>query len=168
MKTTILLFLTILLFTMAAPKKKQAVTIQLFYTNSYCMGMRPTEEMLAELAKPKIYPDRELTIMKMRGKKQTLVATVKANREGLINIDLPAGEYSIMDNSKSTFYNQIKNDRDNYAISSEVCVKEWLSKPILTFSITKKAVAIKHTFNKSCYLGENPSPCISYIGPQKP
>lgn len=168
MKTILISFLTVLLFTMASPPYKHAVSIQVFYTESYCMGMQPTEEMLAELAKPKAYPDRELAILKKSGSKQTLVTTVKTNNEGLININLPAGEYSVMDNSKSTFYNQIKNDKDNYAISSEACLKEWLNKPILTFIVTQKAIKLKHTFNKSCYLGENQSTCISYTGPQKP
>lgn len=175
MKNSIIAIACIFLFTMQTPKKvekKYAVNFVISYTESYCMGMRPTEEILKELAIPKPYQNRELSIIKGKESfdkmKSVFVGKVTTNAKGLAILNLPEGVYSIIDNEKASFYNKVKNDKENYQINSDACVQEWIKSPILTFTVSKKSTSVKYIFNKSCYLGENVSQCINYIGPQKP
>lgn len=175
MKNSLIALVSIFLFTMQTPKKvekKYAVNFAISYTESYCMGMRPTEEMLKELAIPKPYQNRELSIIKGKESfdkmKSIFVGKITTNGKGVATLNLPEGVYSIIDNEKASFYNKVKNDKVNYQISSDACVQEWIKRPILTFTVSKKGAKVKYIFNKSCYLGENVSQCINYIGPQKP
>lgn len=175
MKKSITALASIFLFTMQTPKKvekKYAVNFAITYTESYCMGMRPTEQILKELSTPKQYPNRELSIIKGNGNfnsmKSVFVGKILTDKNGFAKLNLQEGVYSIIDNEKAAFYSKVKNDTIDYKITSEACVQDWIKSPIFTFTVTKKGANVKYQFNKSCYLGENASQCISYIGPQRP
>ncbi|MEY5048614.1 MAG: hypothetical protein RLZZ175_1973 [Bacteroidota bacterium] len=171
MKRYILAAFTVIFFTMEAPKKEptKPVVINITYTESHCTGPKPTEKQQKILDKPKRYPNRKLKVIKghkhFDAAHSEVVATITTNERGSAKLNLPLGEYSIIDEEKMMIYEHAKANHKDYLIPKDKEVHEWINKPILHFSVTKKKNVVTHNFKKSCYLGENDPSCIVYIGP---
>lgn len=142
------------------------------YTESYCMGMRPTQEMLDTLAKPRPYIGKTLYLKKgeINDPKAPVVQTIITKSGGEISLnDLYPGKYYLIDEDR---LHQIEYYKlENISVSDQNCIDKWFKKPLLTFEIKKNKkqhLYFKLNFHKTCYQGESGVPCTQYTGPQKP
>ena len=168
------LFLMIVLFSQLTSEKKFTVSGQVFLNAEYCMGVRPTEEMIAELNTLKAYPNKTFFIKKGKANlaTQKVIGKVKTNPQGKFTIQLPAGTYHLFDTVQlltPSAYIKLKGGKDNYELSDSVCYKKWQNKPIASFTIKNKEVKIKDiNFRIVCYKGDFNCECVDFIGPRVP
>jgi len=170
MKNTIIASLTLFIFSQFTTEKKYSVSGQVFINAEYCMGVRPTEEMIAELNVLKAYPNKTLFIKK--GKTNQVIAKVKTNQQGRFSTQLPAGTYHIFDTLQlltPSAYIKFKGGKDNFILTDSVCYKKWQNKPIASFTVKNKEVKMKDiNFRIVCYKGDFNCACVEYIGPRVP
>lgn len=86
------------------PKNKVTVKIQVLYTASYCGGMAPTQEMLAQYEKEKPYANRSLIVKKYQEnalKAQPVLAQVTTDADGFCTLSLPKGKYGLITEEKN-------------------------------------------------------------------
>lgn len=73
---------------------KSQITIQVYYTFSYCGGAPPNEEILAEANKQRWFQESEIRLRK-KGENETDILLI-TDAEGKLTTELPYGEYSVL------------------------------------------------------------------------
>lgn len=155
-------------------ESKEVRTIEIFVTKTgaWCGGMRPTEDMMQEIKSPK--PLRQNTFYIKKGTVNSTNApifkTVTTDTAGLIQIDLPEGDYIIVNEDKKD-----KNTYDAYVTRASKgfggyknfnleCYEEWFSKPDGLLHVSDSSLTFKVNYSKRCWY----SPCMTYTGPYPP
>lgn len=152
------------------------ITGRVTYTKSHCGGVRLTEEQMNEMRTPRPLAGKKLYIKK--GNTNTfdntkIVAEVTADEKGEFTLELPPGEYLIVDEKKkdTAYYNQILKEyskpTDMYSAADSVCMKTWYQTPELIFTV-KKGQKIKPEVNFPNRCSWNTIPCAHYKGPLPP
>ena len=146
--------------------------INVTYTTEYCMGMRPTDEMLDSLAKPRPYVGKKLYLKKgiTNDTLTPILQTLITKADGTIALpDLFPGKYYIIDEDHLHTKNYGK--LQDIQVTDQACINKWFKKPLLNFEVKKNIKQHLYytiNFHKSCYKGEASVPCIRYTGPMKP
>ncbi|MDO9000282.1 hypothetical protein [Sediminibacterium sp.] len=73
--------------------QKKLISIPITYTQPYCGGARPSEEILAEAAKPKPYSNKTIIIVSQKGK----VDSLKTDATGVLKTNLKVGTYKLFE-----------------------------------------------------------------------
>jgi hypothetical protein len=142
-KTTYLFSFLFLSLLLGAQKRK--VTIELNYTEPYCGGARPTDEILEEAQKPKPYAGRKMILVSKTGKADTLITDAK----GRVSAKLNKGQYALFEPwryYKSTFSGAPANQFD------PACLKAEWEKATVEIKITGKKpnIVFKNELQNYC------------------
>lgn len=115
--------------------QKKAVSFQINYRQSYCGGARPSEEIMADLNKPKPYSYQSIIIISSKGK----VDSIKTNENGDVKINLRAGKYKAFEAWR--YYKKIPLgfSRGDFDL---VCLKAEWKKEIKEIIITTKEIKV--------------------------
>jgi hypothetical protein len=146
--------------------------VNVTYTTEYCMGMRPTQEMLDSLAKPRAYVGKKLYLKKgeVNESSAPILQTLITKAGGVISLpDLFPGKYYIVDDEHLHPIDYAH--QNDMVVTDQGCIDKWFKKPLLTFEIKKNKkqhIYLAVNFCKSCYKGEANVPCLQYTGPLKP
>jgi hypothetical protein len=146
--------------------------VNVTYTASYCMGMRPEQAMLDSLAKARPYVGKKLYLKKgeTNDPSSPILQTITTKAGGTISLpDLFPGKYYLIDEDRLHPIDYAK--MQDVQVMDQLCIDKWFKKPIITFEIKKNKkqhLYFNINFHKSCYLGESGVPCIQYTGPQRP
>ena len=131
----------------------------------YCGGAAPTEDMINNYTLVSGY---FILINKQTGTKSKVMSN-----NGIIELNLEIGHYSIQETFKNIsfneFYKKYKSKDKMYRQNgSEDCFKKWWSTNLFEFDITDTTVFIKDetTIYDRCFTGNNP--CVQYTGPYPP
>jgi hypothetical protein len=171
----LILIVFALSFCIGKPKpSKVNVEGKITYTESYCQGMRPTEEILAEKRRQKPLAGKKLYIRKGKVNFITtpIIAEVITDSAGIFKLNLPKGEYCLVaDNKKDdSFYNSIINKHsrktDFYGEVNKECLDEWIKTPDLIFEVGATKTSISYNFHFPCEWSK--IPCTTYTGPLPP
>lgn len=148
----------------------QRVHIELTQTSSYCGGMAPTPEMMERYRTP--VPKSGLYYLK-KGHINSFdaeVLKVISSTDGTIDLNLPPGDYLIVDDRKKdkAIYKKHLENGLNYSKYyhgfSEECLKDWFEKPDVLFTVTDSALNISRNYHTPCFY----KICASYTGPYPP
>lgn len=153
------------------------ITIQCTYTESYCGGAYPPDELLAELARPKPLGSTALHIRTSADNKNhtdaKLILSAITDAEGLVHITLPEGNYVLVfdDKKDRTRYNEILerySQKTQYTDAVDrKCLQQWIETPELLLSVTAeggRVFNVNHHKVCSWYA----IPCVEYRGPLPP
>lgn len=131
----------------------------------YCGGAAPTEDMLNNYS-----PVSGNFILI---EKQTATRSTVISKNGIIQLQLKPGQYSIRETFKDipfdVFYaKHAITDRTHYQNDSEECYKRWWKTNLFEFEITDTTTFLKYekTLYSRCFTGNNP--CLQYSGPYPP
>lgn len=131
-----ILVLIVLLTCFISLAQKKPVEVDVVYTQSYCGGARPTDEMLAEIQKPKPYANKKMYVISEKGKK----SVVKTTSAGNFKIKLAQGNYKLMEVWR------VKKQSPNGAplgnFDKECLKPEW-SKEVMQIKVTKEKVTLE-------------------------
>lgn len=148
----------LLLFTLSCsfmpPKNSVVLKIKVLYTASYCGGVAPTEEILAEHEKEKPYTNRTLIVKKYQEnalKAQAVVARVVTDAEGFCTLSLPKGKYGLITEEKNQDYSVgIMAKFGN----SQPCT-DWQNRADIVVEMLKSSKKAKtYSFHEGC------NPCL--------
>lgn len=151
------------------------VTIHVTQTSSYCGGAPPSDQMLEDLRTPGPLPNKKIYIRRGKFKDidRPVIQELSSNQNGVVQTQLPAGEYSIVfsDKKDRSIFNELVEkygDRtEQYEAINEECLKKHFKRPALTFTIgTKTASEIEVNDHKKC--PRNSVPCAGYTGSVPP
>lgn len=148
------------------------LSINVTYTQDYCKGVAPNQEMLDSLSRKRIYVGKKLYLKKgsENNPDAPIFHTVTTNAKGvLVMPELFPGKYYLVDDDRLKPIDYSKNK--NIKVIDQKCVNKWFKKPILVFEIKKnikQRLFYEINFHKSCYLGESNLQCVDYIGPKIP
>jgi hypothetical protein len=118
MKQISLAFIMLLLASCALQKKK--VTLQVTYSEQYCGGARPSEEMQAQSEKNKPYPNHTLVFVSEKGK----IDSARTTNNGELTIKLRKGTYSVIEAWRFNLYTP--EDLPIDAFDRECLKQEWV------------------------------------------
>ncbi len=152
------LFLTLNLFA-GVYLSQTTFSFEITYTQSYCGGVEPTQEMLNEANTPKPYSNYTLFFKNKKGK----IDSATTNDKGLIFIKLKKGNYQMFEGWKLKNSSPNNDPIKNFDVE---CLKNYWGKPISQFKICKrKIIATKDNpnpqkiqFNLLCDYAQ---PCIN-------
>jgi hypothetical protein len=147
-------------------KTKFQVSGSIMQTVSYCGGAQPSQEILDSCNTPKGIPFEKLFVKRglQNGENSTIVDTILANAAGNFSIDLPAGNYCLVEEWKSKSYQLPLKSKDQTIDSA--CYKNLYNTCDFQLSVTNKNIEnIKILFHRKCVFNQ---PCISYHGPLPP
>ena len=143
--------------------------------NNHCGGDELGEEDLKELARPFTISGTEFYIRKGKTNdvSKPIYKTITTDKEGKFKIDLPAGDYVIVEAEKKdkTKYNEylknFKKKTETYDPIDKACLKKWLATPLAGFTvINSETPEIKIHIVKPC--AWNAIPCANYTGSPPP
>ena len=150
-------------------KKSYSISGTIFQTSSYCGGARPTQELLDQMAFPKVYEGKKIYIRK--GKRNNsnnkILKIITSDKEGNYSIKLTKGVYSII------VEEQVKEIREGDFVTENqkadiVCLKEWWIKPYYLLEVKNKNIhQLNFTFHHRCFV-TNDIPCLTFTGPFPP
>jgi hypothetical protein len=140
----------------------------------YCGGAEPSEEQLAEIQKPQPWSTKKLFVKK--GKVNDLSAPVllefTTDKEGKFSIDLPPGDYCIVDEykvKKSNYTGMLKTYKEPtelYGAVDKKCLETYFKTPELVFTVSDGMKDLQVVFHDRCsWLGP---PCVEYKGSPPP
>lgn len=135
-------------------------------TSSYCGGARPTDEMMAELAKPKPEAGKQLFLKsgKENSKSNSIIISFNSDSLGQFNIKLKNGTYCIVEEYKSKALAIPKNDENSKW--DEKCLTEEYARCDYQLEVNNKNVdGVNINFHKPCQWS---TPCLQYGGPLPP
>lgn len=165
----------VLTFCIGKPKpSKVNVEGKLTFTESYCQGMRPTEEILAEKKRQKPLVGKKLYIRKGKYNDITtpIIAEVITDSAGIFKLNLPKGEYCLVNENKkdNSFYMTIikkhSKKTDFYGEVNKECLDEWLKTPDVIFEVGTTKTSFSYNFHMPCEWAR--TPCTTYTGPLPP
>jgi hypothetical protein len=148
------------------------VVFQLNYTESYCGGARPTEEMLAEMSQPKPMVGERLYLRKGSANNvdEPVVASEITDHSGKAIFHVKPGQYCVVrafksDNTQSEKWKrELLKGNELYAPLDMECLKKWLATPELVIEVSENGpLKFELLINKPCKW--NSIPCAQYIGP---
>jgi len=144
-------------------------TIQ--YSESYCGGARPTDEMLEEITRPENYPGKRLFVVNgnINQSEKKIIAAIISDSAGKFSVLLPPGEYCIIqpEQRDKKIFTKYDNPDDNIE-ADEKCLTEWFKTCLFSFKVESSPVTeIQLMFHRPCFLPEG-IPCLSYTGPMPP
>lgn len=132
--------------------QKKTVNFEVNYRQYYCGGVRPSEEIMANLNKLKPYSYQPIIIISSKGK----VDSVKTNENGEVKINLKPGKYKAFEAWR--YYKKIPAD---FSIGDFdiVCLKTEWKKEIKEIIITVKEIKVIDK-NEIIYTCPWNTPCI--------
>jgi hypothetical protein len=148
------------------------VVVQLNYTESYCGGARPTEEMLAEMSQPKPMVCERLYLRKgiVNNIDEPVIASEITDNSGKAIFHVKPGQYCVVRASKSDnaqsekWKKELLKGNELYAPLDMDCLKKWLATPELIIEVGENGpLKFELLINKPCTW--NSIPCAQYIGP---
>jgi hypothetical protein len=148
------------------------VVIQLNYTESYCAGARPTDEILAEIALPKPMNGERLYLRKgsVNNLNEPLVASEITDQSGRAIFHLMPGQYCVLRASRSDkkqtekWKDELLKGNELYGPIDIECLEKWLATPELMIEVSESGLLkFEMLINKPCPW--NSIPCAQYIGP---
>jgi hypothetical protein len=133
MKYVPVLLLLIFIASCQAQKKRFDITVT--YTQPYCGGARPTEEMTREAEKARPYAKRSLIFVSEKSK----VDSAKTDENGFLTLKLKKGTYLFYETWRYYLYTP-----ENLPIEEfdRECLKTEWQKPLCKVSVTKEEVKI--------------------------
>lgn len=152
-------------------EKTFRVSGEIKYSESYCGGARPTDAMLEELARLKPYEGKELYVIKgtKNEENKTICDTIISDSEGKFELNLPAGEYCIIQSAQldKKVFNYCDNKNDEIEADRK-CLEAWWPTCFYSFSVNESPIdSIQLIFHRPCFLPEG-IPCLNYTGPMPP
>ncbi len=147
-------------------QKKFKVNGVVFQTYTYCGGAEPMPEVLVELARPRPIIGKTIYIKKGNSNsgKSKVIAKLVTDSVGGFSINLPKGNYCIVDENKTKPLTIPKN---NQVMKHDVkCLTEQFQKCDFSLNVLNKEVAdIQIIYHEYCSWAK---PCIHYSGPLPP
>ena len=135
-------------------------------TSSYCGGAAPSQEMLAQMAKPRPIAGKQLFIKsgKENSEGGAVIKSITTDSLGHFQINLKNGAYCIVEEYKSKPLVIPKNDK--YSKWDEECLKEKYAQCDYQLDVLNKNVDdLNINFHKQCTWSQ---PCLQYDGPLPP
>jgi hypothetical protein len=134
-------------------------------TYSYCGGARPSDEMLAELNRPKPLADKKLFIKtgSSNSKSNSAIKEFTTDADGHFTIALEKGTYCIVEENKSASMIIPASDA-NHKWDVNCLTKEY-ERCDFQLNINKQPDSISINFLIPC---EWNKPCVTYTGPLPP
>jgi hypothetical protein len=148
------------------------VVVQLNYTESYCGGARPTEELLAEMSQSKPMVGERLYLRKGSANNidEPVVASEITDNSGKAIFHVKSGQYCVVRASKSDnaqsekWRKELLKGNELYGPVDIECLKKWLATPELVIEVGENGpLKFELLINKPCTW--NSIPCAQYIGP---
>lgn len=147
-------------------------TINLQYTNSYCGGAQPNDQILADLNKPKPFSDQMIYVK--QGSKNILsnpiLDSAKTNATGDVRFNLSQGTYCLIRKERvdKQYYNSLvekyKIDTKNYSRVDNTCLDKWMAEVDFVFQVDEvNAKNFEFVIHNPCWW--NSIPCVDYRGP---
>ncbi|MBA2610493.1 MAG: hypothetical protein H0U95_00885 [Bacteroidetes bacterium] len=149
--------------------KKVTISGTVLHSFSYCGGIEPSPEMMAEFTKLKPYAGKIFYVRK--GKTNTtkgkIILSFKADTTGKFSFQLPPGNYSIIQQQQVKKLD-ITLYKKQFITADENCLKTWWEKPYHVLEIKDKNISkIEFKFNHPCFISDD-IPCLQYDGPMPP
>ena len=113
--------------------QKKLIEVSVLCTQAYCGGARPTDEMLAEIQKPKPYANKKMYLISEKGKK----IAVKTNSDGNFKAKVTHGNYKLME-----FWRIKKLSPNGAALANfdKDCLKPEWEKEVMLIRVTKEKI----------------------------
>lgn len=161
-------------------KKSNTPTIlikgKITYTESWCGGARPTEEMEREFATPKPYAYYHLYLRKDTNNiKLPIYMHIVTDSLGYFSIKLPAGKYTVVDDRKkdeATYKSTLEKYKKETSYTGAIdkaCYTNYVSEPDFIINVERKSTSIiqvEYNYHKGC--NWSGAPCVEYRGPYPP
>ena len=145
------------------------VTLQVNYTEQYCGGAEPSEEMMEEMNSMRPYSNQEVYISKFIGMGQFAdEKKVKLDKAGMISLSLDTGKYVV------SFYQLIEEEveledgnqevapdptgQPNPEFNKKQCEKQWIQMMATPLVIKKAKLQYMIPMEKQCNPCEPPRP----------
>jgi hypothetical protein len=145
-------------------------------TGAHCGGVRLPNEQMKQLMTPKPISDKTVYIKKGTVNSfdnTAIIAEVKTDASGAFTVELPPGNYFLVDEKKKdrTFYDRVLNDHktktEYYSAVDTICLRSWYETPDVLFEV-KKGKKSTVTVNYAGRCSWNSIPCVQYTGPLPP
>lgn len=153
----------------AVSSQKATVSGSVVQTFSYCGGAEPTDEMLAELATPQIYPGKKFHVIKgdTNTVKHEIVLNFTSDSAGKFSFQLAPGRYSILLDEQSSAPDA-KKYISQHITMDEACYKKWWATPYCRLEVKNENIKdLKFSFHHRCFVPGD-IPCLGYDGPLPP
>lgn len=138
--------------------------IQVTETSDYCGGAAPSEHELEERSRPQPYIHQTFYIIsgKQNKYKARIIKKVETNDSGYIDIKLPKGIYSLVEEYQTHPFAPKQNDQ--YTIWNNDCLRSKWKQPLLVLNVVKPN---HYTVNvhRHCFYRLD---CMQYTGPLPP
>jgi hypothetical protein len=151
------------------PKDKVTVSGKVTQTSSYCGGARPTDELLEELATPRMYSGKKFHVIKGDTNVVThqLILTFVTDENGNFSFELEPGTYSLLTDEQATEPDYKKYSTKDVGLD-ESCFKSWWATPYYKLNIASTPLThLNFNFTKRCFISHD-IPCLRYRGPMPP
>ncbi len=152
--------------------KPPRVTVKgkLMQTNSYCGGVEPSAEMLAEIQKPIPYANKVFYVRKgkVNSTKAEVITSFTTDANGEFSFVITPGSYSIIQAKqlKALKSSDLKS-KDNQVVDAK-CMKAWWTKPYYLLEVKTENITLPEwSIHHPCFVSGD-IPCISYNGPMPP
>lgn len=151
--------------------KSFPVSGTIFYSESYCGGARPTDEMYLEITRERPYAGKKMYLLKgnKNEENKSIYDSIVPDSEGNFKLDLPPGEYCLIQSIQrdKKVFAYCENTKDEIEADRK-CMEDWWSACFYSFTVSDKPIEnIKLNFYRPCFLPEG-IPCLSYNGPMPP
>ena len=154
--------------------KTYRVSGNITYSSDYCGGAYPSEAMLLQLANPTPYSGKVLFIRRTKTNdlSQPILYTLISDSLGNFSIDLPPGNYCLIDEfrkDRAIFEKVYSKDSTNYLrVPDPQCLDDWFNSCLYGFTVSDYSIStIQINIHRTCFRPEG-IPCISYTGPMPP
>ncbi len=134
----------------------------------HCGGMAPTPEMEANMTQPM----SGMIYYLYKGERPTNMSDftkVVANNEGLIELEIVAGTYSMVTEDKLLSFDEFitlkKVEGIHYSNQPDSCYEEWRQHADFNVELVSDSTMYL-SINHRCFTGVNP--CLEYTGPYPP
>ena len=161
-------------FVYLAQSKKPAVYFmvsgKITKTSSYCGGMAPSEEIMAEMMKASPNSGKVLYLRQgaVNDLKKPIVMKIVADSLGKFVLMLKPGVYSIILPEQLKPLDLKKLPIGPNIVADKNCLREWWKKPYFLLEIKDKSIeGLEFNFNRRCFI-EGDVPCLNYTGPLPP
>ena len=149
--------------------KKVTVSGNVTQTNAYCGGARPSDEMLAELAIPRSFPNKKFHVIK--GETNTasreILLSFTSDSVGNFSFQIVPGTYAIIVDVQAQAPDS-KKYTSQYVKMDSTCFKDWWSKPYYLLEVGNANIkGLNFQFNHRCFV-QYDIPCLRYDGPLPP
>ncbi|MDI1354975.1 MAG: hypothetical protein PSX36_08655 [bacterium] len=115
--------------------QNKSLRVEVSYHESYCAGARPSDELLAEIQKPKPYANRSLVIIPSKGK----ACKVKTDALGIFQIKLKDGNYKVKEGWR---HSKSSPNGESLSHFDKTCLKSEWGKVALELTVTNGNVTV--------------------------